>query len=178
MNRNTALRRMSMEKLGKEYYDFDFLEEKNIYKYLCRRHMKKNSIKKMDNNLKFETYEQWKRYIFNKYKDYQNEKLIEFSYFINQKIRDVKPRREFWNIIITIIVTLNVEKILEDISNISGTSILEKIGGVIALIVIIMVVVWFIIWITGRIFDEADEENLYRDYKEVIDEMIEKNYKK
>ena len=140
--------------------------------------MKKNSIKKMDNNLKFETYEQWKRYIFNKYQDYQNEKLIEFSYFLNQKIRDVKPRREFWDIIITVIITLNVEEFIEDISNISGTSILEKIWVLIALIVIMIVVVWFIIWIAGRKFDEVDEGNLYRDYKEIIDNMIEKNYKK
>ena len=57
-------------------------------------------------NLKFETYAQWKQYIWNKYHDFSDEKLEEFSRCLNQCSRNTKPVYECWKTFISIYLAL------------------------------------------------------------------------
>lgn len=159
-------------------YKFDESYEMNIYKYLCCRKMKKKIKEKMDNDIKFITYHQWENYIQNKYKNLNKSELKEFSHFLNLRIRNLKPEHEYWNIVITVLLTILTEKAYNEFINMTineSDNIAKIIGqflfviGVGASIFIILIVK-----ITKSIWDVSDKSDFYSDYKKIIDNMIKK----
>lgn len=162
------------------YYKFDADYETKIYKYLCCKRLNKKVVKKMNDGIKFITYHQWKNYIQDKYKDLNKLELMEFSHFLNQKIRNLKPGYEYWKIIVPIIITLMVEELFSTLIDISQIKINTVFELCIELIIIIFVmIIGFQIFIntTKPIWDVTDKIDFYSDYKEIIDKMIE-NYDK
>lgn len=65
--------------------------EQSIYYYVCCIKGKGRALRKLDKELEFELYLEWKQYIFDKYKS------IEFSRYLNQKIRNIKSDYEYRN---------------------------------------------------------------------------------
>lgn len=166
---------------GKRWYDFDFYLEKAIYDYLCCKRVKKKMLRKLEENLKFETYQQWKQYVIDKYQKLSDVELAEFSRFLNQEIRDMSPRQEYWSIMGTVFTTViftNMFSILLSTEiDFSGM----PIGGVfltvlVIEIVLVMCVLFFTVQVMNPIFNDNMTGGLLRDYKEIIDGIIsEKN---
>ncbi len=168
----------TLDTIGKEEYNFDFQLEKDIYQNLCCIRIKKKVIKKLEQkNLKIYTYSEWKQYIYNKYKNYNEAQLLEFSKYLNQRIRNVKPFREVWDLFVTVIMTFVFVE--------GGKALIGKLESfksnddiiikyLIALIFIVITIFWVIRQVIIPKLDNDIEEHLYKDYKEIIDGMINK----
>lgn len=65
----------TLDEIGKKRHDFNFKFEKAIYCYLCCNHSRiiNWELRKLNSDLKFEEYRQWKNYICNKYQNYSKE---------------------------------------------------------------------------------------------------------
>lgn len=104
----------SLKSIGKRWHDFDFKLEKNIYDYLCCVRTKRKIVRRLEkDNLKFESYYQRSQYIKNKYEKYDIARLLEFSRYLNQRMRLIKPIHEYWQIVTSVIITLVVTKFVE-----------------------------------------------------------------
>lgn len=167
----------NFKNLGKSRYNFEFELEKIIYSNLCLLRVKKKELKKIVNMLEFNTYFEWKQYIFNKYKNYDKEYLLEFSRYLNQGIRNIQPGREYLDMFIPFILTFSITELLRQLFEINN--ILSDISGKSSVICLLILIFWltsffYIIWSTLMpIWNNNIEENMFIDYKEIIDELIE-----
>lgn len=174
----------TLDVIGKEEYNFDFQLEKNIYKNLCCIHVKKKHIRKLkQENLKFNTYSAWKKYIFNKYKNCNREQLLEFSKYLNQGIRNTEPSGKYWELVVPVIMTLVLTSFLNFFGSVkldlSGIPIIDILVCVVIIGIFIgiipMVLTIVLIWNTIKLmFDNHTDKIFFIDYKEIIDEMINK----
>lgn len=174
---NNKKSKRSPKERGKRWYNFDFQFEKAIYDYLCCKRVKKKMLRKLDENLKFESYQQWKQYVVNKYQKLSVAKLTEFSRFLNQEIRDLKPSHEYWSIMGSALMAVIFTNIIDvavraevDFNGIPAWAIFIII--VFIEIVIVLLVLFCIVQTMGPIFDNSASEGLLRDYKEIIDGII------
>lgn len=168
----------TLDNRGKKEFKFDFQKEKNIYLYLWRLKLAKKKVKKLEGKIKFDKYEDWRQYVRKQYIDDGKERLKEFSRFLNQKIRNLEPNREYWNIFIPILSALVIETGFDEISKtkIDTSSSVFWVGFIAQMIltlIIIISMVIFIIKVVLPIWDNNIEKNLLEDYKEIIDEIIE-----
>lgn len=162
-------KKSKIDEIGKMYYQFDEQNEIVIYNRLCFRKTKKKC------GIEYYTYSSWKGYILSKYSSYTKEQLIEFSRFLNQKIRNVEPGHEYWNIIIPIVMTVVVDRLFLQIFNIDQSWLSSWLLILIEIVIIIAVVamsLFFIYKFFEPLFEVYDKENFYKDYKEIIDEII------
>lgn len=168
--------------VGRIKYNFSFQKEKNIYCNVCMRRMKRKRIKNLEEELKFCTYSEWKKYICYKYRDYDKETLEDFSRYLNQGIRNVQPGREYLNLFIPVILTLIVTETLNGMLKISeAIEALSIVAGIIVLLIVLVILfipIIYFIWTTLiPICDNNIEESMFIDYKEIIDEIIESRIK-
>lgn len=164
-------KRKTFDDIGKQKYDFDIQRELICYKALCSYKLRKKNLKKLkkfENYLKINSYMEWKSYIIKKYKTYDRGKLIEFSRYLNRAIRDNEPDREYWEVMTTVCVTFFLTKYFECFFDMKLSGILLWIIGLIPLG----------IGLLHSFFLPISDNNinlyLLVDYKEIIDEMIEK----
>lgn len=176
VKRNKCMKNKCVNQRRREFYKFDIQQEQNIYTYLCKGKLKAKVLKKLSHDLKFETYAQWKQYIWNKYHDFSDEKLEEFSRYLKQCSRNTKPVYECWKTFISIYLALMFNTLFEFLISILDfhfSSILE----VVVVIGLVMIALGFFAYAIAKISmplsDQEDERNFYLDYKELIDEMIE-----
>lgn len=94
----------NLKSIGKQNFNFDYDLEENIYFNLCAYPLKFRH-KNLSSNLQFKSYHQWKQYIVEKYNKYDRIGLIEFEKYLNQLVRLEKPIKEYWNIIITALLS-------------------------------------------------------------------------
>lgn len=172
----------SLKLIGKRKYDFDITLEKQIYSCLCCSYGAKKAFKKLDVKLKFNSYHEWKQYICDKYKYYCKDDLIEFSRYLNQNIRDAKPFYEFWDLFIPFILTFlagyGTDKFLGLKFDFLEWSIFPIFSAIIILLLLVIIFVLPLLLLIRQIiipiFDNNIEENFFKDYKEIIDDMIRK----
>lgn len=170
-------KKKSLEKIGIKCYGFDFRLEKMIYCYLCCIHIKRWRLCKLDDAFKFNTYSQWKQYIYRKYRNYNVEELSEFSRYLNQKIRNIRPSREYINIFFPCIITAALTLLFEKMTDLYYAEV--EISFTCLLILEIFIIILGIAAICMLIKDtfipikeNNVEANLLKDYKEVIDEIL------
>ena len=160
-----------------EFYKFDIQQEQNIYTYLCKGKLRIKVSKKMSDDIKFETYGQWKQYIWDKYHNFSDEKLEEFSRYLNQCSRDIKPVYECWKMFISICLALMFNTFFEFLISIGDFHFRSILEGVV-IIGFVMIASGFFSYTIAKISmplsDQEHERNFYLDYREIIDEMIEK----
>lgn len=164
----------SLDSIGKRWHEFDIKLERNIYRYVCCAKMNRITAWRLDKNLKFETYQQWKNYIVNKYENVDKDMLIEFSRYLNQNVRNMKPTHEYWGIAATVVLTLALTKMVDAFLNTQMDSKgISAIGTAIVFEIFVVIFLAIIIVQTMKpIFDNNIDENFLRDYKEIIDEII------
>ena len=170
--------------IGKENFEFDYSKEKKIYSFLWGLKISKKEEKELLDNEKMNNHAEWSSYINNKYKDCSDEKLKEFSKFLSQRIKTLKPHIEISNITVPIMITLIIDSIFELLTDLAITDSTENIvlsastfWGMfivlfIALLVLLFVFVMLISNVISPFWDNNTEELLITDYKEVIDNMI------
>lgn len=165
----------SKKESAENYYQFNERIEKDIYAYVCLKHRRKRSIKKMDTSLKFGTYTEWNKYVKNKYQDFSNEKLNDFSHFLNLKIRNVVPESEYLRLLSSVFIALLMEKgidiALEAMSSEANSfeAMAIKMMGLVVMGIILGIAV---LEILQPLFKTSEARNFYTDYKEIIDNMI------
>ena len=176
VKRNKCMKNKCVNQRRREFYKFDIQQEQNIYTYLCKGKLKAKALKKLSHDLKFETYAQWKQYIWNKYHEFSDEKLEEFSRYLNQRLRNIKPAYEYLKMIIPVILALVINeffKILVSIVQLKPDSMFGVMLGCGFIILVLCLLIYATVKIAIQLSDEEDERNFYLDYKEIIDEMIE-----
>lgn len=166
-----------IKKIGKDKYKFDYEKELLVYKYVCCKRIKKRELEKLTNNQKFDCYLYWKQSICERYKDYNYEELLNFSRYLNQRIRNEVPNKEYSRIYIPVILSLGITSIYNVIVNtkfdLFDCSTCIKIGIAIIYVLLITVSLFFVVWFTyNPLYENNDEENLLIDYKEIIDEIL------
>ena len=90
--------------------------------------------------------------------------LIEFSHFLNQKIRNLKPGYEYWKIIVPVIITLIIEELfsaLIDISQIKINTVFELFIELIIIIFVTIISLQIFIKTTKPIWDVTDKIDFY-----------------
>lgn len=170
-------RKRTLNIRAKEEFQFDFQKEKNIYLYLWRLKLTKKKAKNLEGKIKFDRYEDWKQYVRKQYIDNGVKELEEFSRFLNQKLRMLKPNQEYWNIFIPIMGALIIE---EGFDRIMGTDIdysalgfwVSLIVQMILTLIVIITIVFVILNAIMPIWDNNIDGNFLEDYKEIIDEII------
>lgn len=168
----------TLDNVGKKNYEFDYDLEKSIYEYLCCSGIKKKKLQKMSENIKFESYRGWKQYIKGKFKKYPNEKLEEFSRYLNQRMRNVKPRREYWSLVLPVILSMMITelpKMIADIQKIDFSDAPDAVVGFVIIISLSLLIPFVIIILKmlNNMWDDNNDENFLIDYKEIIDNMLE-----
>lgn len=169
--------REHINEIGKNNYYFDYDLEKRIYCYVCCGYMKKRYEDKLDSEYKFNSYSEWRRYVYNKYEWYCKDGLMEFSRYLNQGIRNVKPSREYWSLVVPVLLSVCLAELFRSFLEIKTTF---ENSPILALIIAVVIglgvwggVLWFMIWQTIKpINDDNLDENMFIDYKEIIDEII------
>ena len=155
---------------GIKNYGFDFDKEFNKYLFLCGEKIKKSQWKKLDDNDKFYTYEEWETSIKNKYTVYSMKALEQFYKYLNHCQRKIQPHKEFIN---TYVSALFAFIIGFGVNTLSGIDIIDE--QVIARIwlVFIIIIFSFVIKIGIRLFTNKNiTYDFYSDYKEIIDNII------
>lgn len=139
--------------------------------------MRKKDRDKLCENRKFNTYKQWKAYIRNKCTDYSDDKLKEISRYLNQRLRNTKPAREYWSVLSPILLTVmftQMPDIIKEVSSadLSGLPLLAKVIYVV-LVGVLMFPVFGCIWSMMKpIWDNNVDEHFFTDYKAIIDELL------
>lgn len=167
----------TLKLIGKRWYDFDFVLERNIYCYLCCIRVKSRKLRKLNKELKFESYQQWNKYVRNKYEKFDKDSLSEFSRYLNQGIRNVRPDHEYWiiaaTVILTVILTGLCDIFLKLKISFDGLSVISLIVVSFLLEFFMVIPIIFVIFQTIKpIFDSSVDENFLKDYKEIIDVII------
>ena len=170
----------TLDVVGKKNYEFDYIKEKNAYMYLCCLRMKKKDRKNLSENMKFDTYKEWVEYIKSKCTTYSDDKLKEFSRYLNQRLRNTKPEHEYWSLLGPIFLTLLFTQLPDIIRGIvdADLSSLPLLGKIIYLLfagVLISPVIYCMWSMVKPIWDNNTDEHFFEDYKAIIDRMIEES---
>lgn len=168
----------TLENRGEEEFKFDFQKEKNIYLYLWRLKLAKKKAENLEGKNKFDKYEDWKQYVRTRHINKGKEQLKEFSRFLNQKIRNLKPNQEYWNIFIPVLATLIIEEGFDRL--LENQAEYTKLGfwgallvQLVLTLIIVIPMIFFIIKAVMPIWDNNTDRDFLEDYKEIIDEIIE-----
>lgn len=160
---------------GIENYCFDYNKELRIYLFLCGERLSKKEYKKLQDNEKMYTYAEWKSYIRNKYIKYSINALKEFSKYLNHRGRLYSPEREFINPMVSAIVSAFISFIITQYSMMANIGSVSVAFGIVMILVVLFMGIfagYFIVKISEIFFDNSIKENLFKDYKEIIDDII------
>lgn len=172
----------NFDEIGKKWYNFDPETEKMIYRYLCCFRIKRNKLNTLHKDLRFDTYQQWKHYVCDKYSNYRNEELMEFSRYLNYERRLTISLNKYLEMIMPILISLLFANSFGEVCNkyfeiIKNTNLLYMV----LLSCLGMVVIIFLIYQLIKTFypmlENNIDENFYADYKEIIDEIVERKTK-
>lgn len=159
--------------LGEEQHEFIREKEFKIYAYRCRS----LKIKKCkDVSEKFDTYGEWKEYVQKKYASFGKNELIDFSRYLNLRINNLNPGREYNGIVIPIVVAVIVNKLIEFLVGITEQNM--SLGWPIIVFVIVgtfLIIMGFaysLMSVVAPIWNDNLEKNFFLEYKEIIDERI------
>lgn len=168
------MKMMTMKSIGEKYYNFNIQKELIIYKYLCKTKYYKKKFKKLQSDLKFDTYCEWENYVKEKHKDLSDEKLLEFSKFLNLQKRNERPVFEMMSWLMPAVFSVYIN-ICVDIAYKDNNSLFSHI------FIIIISYIFFILIareIIKPLLDECSRDNFFDDYKEIIDNLIKERKEK
>lgn len=171
----------NLDNIGRMQYGFDLEYEKNIYLYVSACYMKKKQKKALEEKHKFNTYQEWREYIRNRYACMDKIWLESFSRYLNQKVRTVELSNAYFVLCSSAVLSVFLAELLKFIIidkipiNNDGTwqyvlSVL--IYAIMCIGCVLLPVPVVLKMMANQTFGYGEEKNLIIDYKEVIDEMI------
>lgn len=175
--------------IGIESYNFNAEKEKRFYRYLSMKTMKKKEygmfledlreVKTCD-NIKLCTiisYSEWKNYIVGKYERCTIEQLENFSAYLKLGQEKEKSDHEGLNIILAAYMATSLTIISQiTIEQMAGVDISSIITFFIMCLFLIPCIYIALKIVMKYLYDNNTNSNLYKDYKKIIDELIEKKY--
>lgn len=174
----------TLDRIGKEIYDFNFNSEIIIYKDLCCLHLTAKERKERVKLPEFNLYQDWKNYIVRRYKDTDKAKLIEFSRYLNQLLRNREYSLDYWELVIPVVLTLGMGDACSMLIQ-NEVVISDMASNVMKIIIILLIVIAFMIFVTFLIFNTMQptwesyiEKNFLVDIKEIVDELVDFKEKK
>lgn len=131
---------------------------------MCYKRVKRKELRILNDDMKFEEYRQWKQYICSKYQSCSKEKLIEFSRYLNLKIRDIKPSHVYWSIMaaafVSVLFTMVMNFVMGMQLDISSNTFWSMLLITILLeFSFIAVLIYLIMKIVMPIYDNYFDEN-------------------
>lgn len=180
----------NVKEIGKRKYDFDISLEKDIYNYLSCYKMRRKVLDNLKDELRFDSYHKWRQYIREKYKDYDMDKLMEFSRYLNRELRGVKTGKAYWTMVIPVMLTLIITQISEWILELNFNVSEEPLNLAEDQVefILIKIIAFVIVLAMGfggyflflkkclePIFENDNEKWFLMDYKEVVDGIIEES---
>lgn len=133
--------------------------------------IREKGIKKINSNQKFDSYLQWKQYICNKYKDYPKSKLLNFSRYLNQRVKRAKPFKEYTSIFITACLSCLITVLANPLINTENLLDYPLWSKIFCLLIVFIFMFYIIFETIKPMSDYNFEENFLNDYKEIIDEI-------
>ncbi len=174
-------KKRTLNNIGKKFYNFNFGYEKNIYRYVCYKQVKRKEQQKIE-QFKFNSYKEWNNYVLKKYEDYELDELKEFSRYLNLIIRNNKPWQEYLRLITSICLTLFFTETFNEVISVwveknNSNIIFSMIIWLISMFIVcfgVFIVMWQTIM---PLLNDSIEENMLIDYKEIVDDMIKEKEK-
>lgn len=165
-----------IKELGKERFNFDYKDELIKYKYLCGVKIKRREYVRCVKNCFPYSYQQWKDYIVKKYSIYSKSQLEEFSRYLELGVRDNNMARELQGIVFAALLSSMFAILFGNII-LPFAEVVNSIWGLLALIIILFVLVipeilLFIYVVYKPIRNRNLEEEMYSDYRKIINEII------
>lgn len=171
----------NLDSIGKVQYGFNLEYEKGIYLHACTYHMTKKQKEALEEKHKFNTHQEWREYIRNKYAYMGKVGLERFSRYLNQKARTVELNNSYFVLCISAALSVLLAELLKFlfVENLpveydgSWQSWLKILGYTLLCVGSVFFAVGVVFKRTAdETYNYGVEKNLIIDYKEVIDEMI------
>lgn len=164
--------------IGNEYFEFNSNYEQKIYDYLCCNgsNKKLKKLKKCLGENAFTRYCDWENYVRNKYNNYDDVMLNEFSRHLNQRIRNNEPGKK----IDTIMAEVSLPFILTAITTSFISIKVDNTIGLPIIFITIFLMISTIVFGMGiiitKIYDSLSniikQQYFLTDYKKIIDNML------
>lgn len=155
----------------------DLKKEFTIYKYVCRRRIKFNERKSLNDLVKFDTHNEWIHYVVCSNKVYSKDELEEFRAYLIQRQRNINPSKEYWSLSVPVCMTIILDRAM-NMLDVLGKIQKKSVGIIMVIIIGVFVIEVFIVgvlvFLIKNIGDYEDRINFYKDYISIIENMIKK----
>lgn len=182
MNLNNTVKgkknKITLTERGVQKYSFIIKKEKDIYSCLCLVPRYEKIAKTLENKYKFNSYEDWEKYVQDKYENYDKKYLMEFSRYLNQLLRGYKPIRSAYDVCVPILLTIVFQEFVKyfllSVEVITSYRYLGLASIILDIVLLPFCLVFSIFGgkVLSPLWTNDLEENLIFDYKEIIDNMI------
>lgn len=171
----------SYKKYWKSQLGFDFSDEYSIYKNLCNEPSKKGVGSKINTKLK------WNRYLVNKYKDKDQEQMVDFYYYLRGRQRTSNIYNIiYYSLVSPILIAIlsgiilpQTVKFYDNLFSIELNNIIATIVWVLIIMALVAIAELVFVKIFKKIVLQQWDSNLefhfYSDYMDVIYFLINKD---
>ena len=168
--------------IGLESYNFNAEKEKRLYRYLSMKNMKKKEHKKFLEDLQeiktcdnIKSYSEWKKYIIRKYESSTIDQLENFSAYLKLGYEKETSEHDGLNIVLAAYMA-GLLSIIFQIA-IKPMDLDIRLSTFLIMCLFLIPCIYMALKIVMKyLYDNNTNSNLYKDYKKIIDELIEKKY--
>lgn len=155
---------------AKIVFNFDEKQEFIIYRYVCNSKLRWRDWRKIKGKYEFVTYEEWHNYVTKKYDNYNERELIEFSKYLNNRIRNYSSFNIVGEgIIYPALISAVVSTCISNFVSSGSSNIIAYISG---FMMVILLLGYVIISLLKNVMNERNRYNMLVDYKTEIDKII------
>lgn len=163
-------------KLG-DIYGFQYFEEKRIYKLICgnRKRIKNNGLPEC---FRFNSYSEWKNYVWSKYEKCNCQQLNNFLHFLQMQLRKIKPAQQFRDLIYVPIMVALITQMIAEMPSLKNqeieinTSVTAKVAFIFVVIIAIFSIFIFVRDMLYSFNSKSEDKDMYEDYISIIQEII------
>lgn len=175
-------RKNCIKEIGLEEFKFDYGKELSIYLFAKGEYLIPKRMKIIDIEKRFNSHEEWRNYIRDKYKFFSKNKLEEFRRYLVHKERRHRPIAEFTGPYISALLSAFMSYfvsyfVTEEIVAVKLE--IEPIYKILlfcfAFVVLFSTFVWVVAGCMKLFISNGVEEGFLEDYMEVITEMLKEN---
>jgi len=175
--------KMSYKSYWERMLGYNYDTEFAIYNFLCDQKINIKALKRVPVNKRFDTYFAWENHVISLYCNAPLSELREFHKYLNNKSRINNNNSNLnINILIPIMITIISVVIIPIIFKIPnnlglGDTFVKSILLVIIFLALVYLVIGSILWLvsfaTKTFVNTKQEEFYYKDYMEIINEILE-----
>lgn len=159
-----------------DIYEFQYAEEKRIYKIICGKSKREKGD--LPECFRFNSYYEWKNYVWSKYEKYNCQQLNNFLHFLKMQLRKIKPAQQFRDLIYAPIMVALITQMIEKMPSLKNeeieinTSITAKVAFILVVIITIFSIYIFVRDMIYFFNSNSEDKDMYEDYISIIQEII------